>query len=269
MTKFLQVAGVIPTVQQNVRFSKHPVLLDGGISMLVEGLLTYQVVDVVKLITELGDRDLLRAITDVTKAELARVFSSIHLEQISASNSLSNPKAEGVDRDPEHLLGKQDGVRGEGAATARTLICEEVVRAIAPFAALWGVNIINFQLESTKIADQKYAMEYEEASLGLAKAKANRRAIDAQNEIMLQKATATANASRIEAEGRKQARILDAQGEAEAMRIQAQGRNDAATVPTPTHPHRDDSHIASFAVLCIQWGACSQRPRFGVRIHQR
>lgn len=38
-----QVAGVIATTQQNVRFESHTVLLDGGISMLVEGLLTYQV----------------------------------------------------------------------------------------------------------------------------------------------------------------------------------------------------------------------------------
>ncbi len=103
-------------------------------------------------------------------------------------------------------------------------------------------------------------MEYEEATLGLAKAKANRRAIDAQNEIMLQKvvfyqllksiislgnddpigvlatsypflldqAEATAKSIRITAQGRKSARILDAGGEAEAMRIEAKGRNDAA-----------------------------------------
>jgi hypothetical protein len=41
-----QVGSIIATTQQNVRFEQHTVLLDGGISMLVEGLLTYQVVDV-------------------------------------------------------------------------------------------------------------------------------------------------------------------------------------------------------------------------------
>jgi hypothetical protein len=55
-----RVSGHINTRQQNFRFEKHTVLLDGGISMLIEGLLTYQVVDVSQLINNLGDKDLLR-----------------------------------------------------------------------------------------------------------------------------------------------------------------------------------------------------------------
>jgi hypothetical protein len=153
-----EVGGIIPIVQQNVRFTKHPVLLDGGINMLVEGLLTYQVVDVEKLINEIGDSSLLRAITDVTKAELSRVFSSIHLEQIAASNQVA--KQEGAGAEPEGLLGKQPTVRTEGATRARTILCDEVVNSIQPFATGWGVNIINFQLESTKIADEKYALAH-------------------------------------------------------------------------------------------------------------
>ena len=37
----------------------------GGINLVVEGLLTFQVVDVAKLITQLGEQDLQRAITSV------------------------------------------------------------------------------------------------------------------------------------------------------------------------------------------------------------
>jgi regulator of protease activity HflC (stomatin/prohibitin superfamily) len=219
-------AEIIKTVQQNVRFERHPVLLDGGISMFVEGLLTFQVIDVERLITELGDSDLLHTIKDITKAELARVFSGIHLEQVASSHS--GEQAPPTDANNEALLGKKSEVRAEGSASTRTIICDQVLDAVRPMAEGWGVRIINFQLESTKIADQKYAMEYEEASLSLAKAKANRRAIEAQNEILLQKASAAARALNIEAEGKKSAVIIEAHAEAEAMRIKAKGRNDAA-----------------------------------------
>jgi hypothetical protein len=67
------IAGFINTQQCTLRFEKHPVLLDGGISLLVEGLLTFQCTDVETLIHQLGDVDLVRSIKDVTKAELARV----------------------------------------------------------------------------------------------------------------------------------------------------------------------------------------------------
>lgn len=226
------IGGTIVTQQQNVRFDRHPVLLDGGISMLVEGLLTYKVEDVTKLITELGDRDLLHSIKDVTKAELARVFASIHLEHLATAQS-----------NGQSVLGAQEVQRGEGAATTRTQICEDVVKAIAPFVAHWGIQIINFQLESTKIADETYSKEYEEASLALAKAKANRRAVDlqnqicieqarAQNEIVLQKSKTAAQSATIEAEGKKTARIIAALGEAEAREIEAKARNASAEMMT-------------------------------------
>lgn len=57
------VGNLISTCQQNIRFEKHAVLLDGGINMLVEALLTFQVIDVDKLVKEIGERDLLHAIT--------------------------------------------------------------------------------------------------------------------------------------------------------------------------------------------------------------
>mmetsp|Transcript_38108 Transcript_38108/g.74947 ORF Transcript_38108/g.74947 Transcript_38108/m.74947 type:complete len:521 (-) Transcript_38108:239-1801(-) len=241
------VGGIIVTQQQNVRFDKHPVLLDGGINMFVEGLLTYKVANVEKLITELGDRDLLHSIKDVTKAELARVFASIHLEQLASATSVQTDSgssdSSSSSSSPSAVLGQQNSVRAEGAATARTAICQDVVRAVSPFVAHWGIEIVNFQLESTKIADLKYSQEYEEASLGLAKAKANRRAVELQNQIkieqaragnqiVLQKAQNEAEAVTIQAEGRKRAAVIQAQGEAEARLIEARARNEAAEVMT-------------------------------------
>jgi len=83
-------------------------------------------------------------------------------------------------------------------------------------------------LESTTLADRKYAAEYEEASLAMAKAKSNRRAIEATNDIMIQKAKAASSALKIEAEGQKTALLIQAEAKAEARRIEAKGRNDAA-----------------------------------------
>jgi regulator of protease activity HflC (stomatin/prohibitin superfamily) len=232
------VSSYLNTQQQNIRFDKHPVLLDGGISMLVEGLLTYQVVDVELLIKQLGERDLLRAITDVSKAELSRVFSAIHLEQISSAQShpehVAAREAKGeIDMDAKAVLGggmgkqkKQD--EGEQDAGQRSVICSHVVEFIYPITEKWGVKIVNFQLESIKLADASYARDYEQASLAMAKAKANLRAVKAENEIVLNKANAAAQAQRIEAEGKKAATVISASGEAEARKIEAQARNDAA-----------------------------------------
>jgi len=232
------VSSYLNTQQQNIRFDKHPVLLDGGISMLVEGLLTYQVVDVELLIKQLGDRDLLRAITDVSKAELSRVFSAIHLEQISSAQShpehVAAREAKGeIDFDAKAVLGsqiskKQKEEEGGESSGQRSVICAHVVEFISPITEKWGVKIVNFQLESIKLADASYARDYEQASLAMAKAKANLRAVKAENEIVLNKANAAAQAQRIEAEGKKAAVVISASGEAEARKIEAQARNEAA-----------------------------------------
>ena len=223
-----EVGNVVNTQMQNVRFSQHPVLLDGGISMLVEGLLTYQVTDVQKLTREIGENFLLPSIEDITKAELSRVFAGVQLEKLASpsQNSPSRP----ADVKTNNLLGAQESVSvGEGGSDGcRSAICHQVIEYIAPICAKWGVQVINFQLESTKIADRKYALEYEECSLGLAKAQANRRSVQANNEILLQKAQAKANAQAIEAQGRANAIIIEAKGAAEARCIEAKARNDAA-----------------------------------------
>jgi regulator of protease activity HflC (stomatin/prohibitin superfamily) len=219
---------VIRTQQQNLPFDKHQVLLMGGINLLVQGLLTYQVIDVAKLITQLGEMDLQRAITDVTKAELARVFSGIHLEQISAQQTTAAEEKEAS------LLGEaQQGAvpaQHAGASNIRSWLCAQVVQDISPLTAGWGVKIINFQLESTRIADAKYAREYEEASLAMAKAKANRRAVSTQNDILIQQAEAAARAVQIEAEGRKIAAIKGAEARAESQLVEAKAGATARLV---------------------------------------
>jgi len=229
------IGAIIKTQQQNLAFDKHQVLLEGGINLLVQGLLTYQVVDVAKLITQLGENDLQRAIEDTTKAELARVFAGIHLEQISAQATESSEKKE-----PSLLGGEKEEPADRGV---RSFLCAQVVQDIGPLTAGWGVKIINFQLESTRIADAKYAMEYEEASLAMAKAKANRRAVSTQNDILIQQAEAQARAVQIEAEGKKistikgaearaESQIVEAKAAAKSRLLEADARNEAATKMT-------------------------------------
>jgi regulator of protease activity HflC (stomatin/prohibitin superfamily) len=158
------------------------------------------------------------------------VFASVHLEQ------LATPAREdtGMEKKNGSLLGAQeDVVIGEGGSGGcRTSICHSVIEYIQPICLKWGVDIINFQLESTKIADEDYAREYEECSLGLAKAQANRRAVAANNDIMLQQSRAKADALKIEAEGRATATIIEAKAQAEARIIESKARNDAAVAMT-------------------------------------
>jgi regulator of protease activity HflC (stomatin/prohibitin superfamily) len=241
----------IPTTQQNVRFEKHTVLLDGGISMMVEGLLTYQVIDVERLVKELGDRDLNRAIEDVTKAELARVFAAIHLEQISSTHAGKEvPPPTAAQAAATRSIMNTDGTLANATSSttpggtrdvideplpgtvSRSRICQQVMEYTQPLVSSWGVALKNFQLESTKIADSSYAREYEEASLGMAKAKANLRSVEAENNLLLQRARATANAAKIEAEGKGQAVIIAAEAEASARTIEAVARNEAAEAMT-------------------------------------
>ena len=204
------MAQLIVTQQQNHRFSEHKVMLMGGIRMVVEGLLTYQVNDVEQLIHQLGDRELLRCIEDVSEAELARIFSSVHLEKISAS-SLQG-----------HSVVGGEAVDASAEGKERAIICQKVIAAIKPILASWGVSVINFQLESTALADRAYAREYEAASLEMAKAQANLRALAAQNELLLSQSRAKAEAQRLQAEGEKAKSVAAAEARAEAVKVEAE-----------------------------------------------
>ena len=225
---YFVVGPLVNTQQQNLKFEKHNVLLDGGINMLVEGLLTYQVTDAECLVKNMGAENLVRSIKDITKAELARVFAIIHLEQIS-SVSYNETFKDNQNQNP-HLAQNETRIK----------ICEEVMRLITPYTNSWGVTIINFQLESTKLSDEKYSHEYESASLTIAKAKAELQANAAQNKILIQRSGAEADALRIKAEGAKTAKLIAADADAKAMMVNAdavarsmviegEGRNKAAS----------------------------------------
>jgi len=208
---------------QNVRFEQHPVLLDGGVKMLVEGLLTYQVEDAVKVVTKIGPDALLPAVTNVAKAELSHVFATIHFEEISPSTATPSSV---VNRrtDEKSLLGDKTAQEGE----PRSVICHHVVQYISPIVREWGVRILNFQLESLKLADQNYSRDYEEATLAIAKAKSNFRAQAIQNDLLMSGVEAKARAAKIEAEGQKVAIVIAAEANAEARTIEANARNRAA-----------------------------------------
>jgi len=69
--------------------------------MLVEGLLTYHITNVEKLIQNLGHDNLVTNIQNITKAEMSKIFASIHLEQISSItfNEIHNNNVEDDDID--------------------------------------------------------------------------------------------------------------------------------------------------------------------------
>jgi len=217
---------------QNVRFEQHPVLLDGGVKMLVEGLLTYQVDDAVKVVTKIGPDALLPAVTNVAKAELSHVFATVHFEQISSSTSTPSQQPGGggggggnkPERKEKAVLGDKEETEGE----PRSMICHHVVQYISPIVKEWGVRILNFQLESLKLADLNYSRDYEEATLAIAKAKSNFRAQAIQNDLLMSSAEAKARAVRIEAEGQKVAAVIAAQASAESTMIEAEAKNKAA-----------------------------------------
>jgi regulator of protease activity HflC (stomatin/prohibitin superfamily) len=206
-------ASIISISQQFVRFV-HPVLLAGGVCLIVEGLLTYQVTDLQTLIHQLGSQDLSEKIQNPTKAELARVFATVHLEDISRVSTAQSDQ--------------QKGISGSHEGEVRSRICGEIVKGVRPIISQWGCSVINFQLENTRIADKNYATDYERSSLANAQALANLRAVDAENEILMKRSQAEAESKRIDAEGRKIATVLSAEAEAEARQIDGDSRNKAA-----------------------------------------
>jgi len=221
--------------QQNVVFGQQTVLLDGGVKMTVAGEMTYHVSEPLTVIRKIGYSALLPAITNVSKAELSRIFSALHMEQLTSSQSgdrygqpVSQYGGAPSDPTPVSVTGDVANVAADDKRGSRSVICSNVVKAIAPMVEEWGVRIIAFQLESIKLADASYARDYEEASLSMVKAKANLRSMQAQNEITLSTAEANARSVRISADGKKNAVIIAAQADAESRKIDADARAKAA-----------------------------------------
>ena len=227
------VIGPLVSVQQeSLKFTKHTVLLDGGIQMNIEGLLTFQIEDVEKMLRNLGlgedNKKLTSSIEKVAKAEISKVFSAIFLDQIS---SISDEEA----LNPQRRDSFEKNVKEEGLKVAkeynnsiRIKICHQIMILVRPLLESWGVKVVNFQLESIKLTDKKFALSYEAASLEIAKSKANLKANIAKNEINIALAIMEAKALLIKTEGEKKAKIVVAEGLAKAMTIEAKARNDAA-----------------------------------------
>ncbi len=205
---------LVSTQQQNLKFDDHHrVLLNGGVNLSVEGLLTYQITRVDVLIEKMGITDLVHSMQDVTKAELAKLFATLHLEDVSGVSS-ENKKDEKESKNAQ--------------SETRNMICEHILRLIQPAFEKWGVTVINFQLESTKLTNVAYGQEYEAASLEIAKAKANLKANSAKNKVIIQQAEANAQSLIIQADGEKKATIIRAQAQAESVIIEGASRNKSA-----------------------------------------
>jgi len=203
------IGSTLDITQQNLKFKQHRVLLEGGINMLVEGLLTYQVVDVAKLIKNIDYKYLNKYLEDVMKADLTKIFSTIHLEQIASTNYNEMNKHE------------------DKASETRIYIYESVMRMIKPQADQWGIQIINFQLESIQLADKQYSLDYEAASLQIAKSKAELRAQEAQNVIRKQKAETDSKISQLQAETQRSIQLINAKASADALVMQAEAKAQA------------------------------------------
>jgi len=52
--------------------------------MFVKGLLTYKIVDVEKCVRNIGVDKVVNNLENITKAEMSKLFSAIHIEQISS-----------------------------------------------------------------------------------------------------------------------------------------------------------------------------------------
>jgi len=203
------IGSTLDITQQNLKFTQHKVLLEGGINMLVEGLLTYQIKDVAKLIKNVKIASLNTYLENIVEADLTKVFSTIHLEQIASTNY--------------NEMKKND----EKQAETRIFIYESIMKMIKPQADEWGVQILNFQLESTELADKKYASDYENASLQIAKSKAELKAQEAQNLILRQKAETEAGIAQMNAETAKNVKLIKAKADADATIMQAEAKAQA------------------------------------------
>jgi len=148
------------------------------------------------------------------------------------------------------MLGKKNKRRTERKegeeAQQRSKICVQILEDVGPLLRKWGITLHNFQLESTRIAHEGYANEYEKASLAMAKAKADCRTV-AQTAIQSKiaaeaeaekkriasesgansfriEALAQAEATKIKAEAEAKATIIEAQAKAEAHRLESESK---------------------------------------------
>jgi len=203
------IANTLDITHQNFKFSKHKVLLEGGINMHVSGLLTYQIVDVAKLIKNVDFKSVQKYLEHIVEADLTKVFSTIYFEQIASTNY-------------NEMIGKDENV-GE----TRLYIYETIMKMIRPQAEQWGMKIINFQLESIELADKAYASDYENATLQIAKSKAQLKANEAENLIKKRRAETEAGIEQLKAEIQRNVKLIEAKADADATIIHAEAQAEA------------------------------------------
>lgn len=109
----------------------------------------------------------------------------------------------------------------------------------SPLFTSWGLRVIELQINRIELADARYAAEYESSSLTVAKTKADARAQEAKNFVIIASAEAAAAKRMLEvkaevdaqlalATAQAQAKIILARATAEATELEADGRNKAA-----------------------------------------
>lgn len=159
----------------------------GGVQCNVTGLLTYRILHVERLILTIGVNQIQTAIQNVVEAEISRVFSTLHLDQIASMNETTS------------IPTTNDSKREE----MRSFICREIVEAISPMISEWGIAILNFQVSQILFTDRDFATSYEQFSLQVASTNAQKRVVVSQREIQAIEAAASAQANKIiaEAEG--------------------------------------------------------------------
>jgi len=147
------------------------------------------------------------------------------LEDISSQSDTTDFEEEEDPKEAKSLLGSNvPHYRREGEAVQRSRICSQVMEDVSPILLKWGVTLHNFQLESTKLADSQYAIDYEKASLDMARAKANFRTQTVQKKITLTQAEAQAEKQKITASGESRANLIRAQADADAAKVNAKMR---------------------------------------------
>lgn len=203
------IANTLDITHQNFKFSRHKVLLEGGINMHVSGLLTYQIIDVAKLIKNVDFNSVQKFLEHIVEADLTKVFSTIYFEQIASSNY-------------NEMIGLDENV-GE----TRLYIYETIMKMIRPQADQWGMKIISFQLESIELADKAYASDYENATLQIAKSKAQLKANEAENLIKKRRAETEAGIEQLKAEIERDVKLIQAKAEADTTIIQADAQAEA------------------------------------------
>jgi len=198
----IYVSNIINMQQQNYKFNKHKMLLNGGIGIFVEGLITYRIVDVVRLTQNMNVDDLQKNIENVVESEMVKFIASLRLEDIS-SKADSNENKDDI-------------------INTRMKIISTVMHDVKPFFNSWGVSIINFQINNIDLADERYSREYEKSSLDIAITKANYVAQKEKNRIRIIESEMAAEKLKIDADDNKKSIVILANADAEKRLISAE-----------------------------------------------